>query len=142
MGGLPIPALDEHIQLWEKTMTNIMMKLQMIDGVPEFPEHIYVETGEEGANYLRGRVNSPTPGGLTTINPVKNSGFMIPMVKLMDKVSKGQKLASIINLYGEEVEAITSPCDDGIIMTIGRNVVQPGDIPISVAHIIPRGVID
>jgi hypothetical protein len=134
--------MEEHIKLWEKTMTNIMMKLEMIDGVPEYPEHIYVETGEEGANFLRGRVDSPTPGGLTTIKPVKNAGFMIPMVKLMDRVSKDQKLASIINLYGEEVETIYSPCDDGIIMTIRRNVVQPGDTPISVAHIISRGVID
>ena len=138
MGGLPMPALEEHIKLWEKTMINIMKKLDMVEGEPDFPEHIYIEIMRETANYLLGKVGTPVRGELTTIKPIKNPGFMIPYVKLMDRVSKNQKLASIINLFGEEVEAIYSPCDDGIVTRIRRNVVQPGDNPIGIAHIIDR----
>jgi len=133
MGGLPMPVREEHIRLWEKTITNIMKKLGMIEGKPEVPEHVYFETEREA-----GAIS----GGFTTIEPVKNGGFMIPLVNLMDKVSKGQKLASIINLYGDEVDAVYSPCDDGIILSIGGNVVQPGGRPLSVGHMIPKGDID
>jgi hypothetical protein len=131
-GGLQMPVREEYIMLWEKTITNIMKKLRMIKGEPEVPNHIYFETERETA----------VSGGFTTINPVKNGGFMIPLVKLMDIVSKDQKLASIINLYGDEVNAIYSPCDNGVVLSIRGNVVQPGQSPISVGHIIPKGDIN
>ncbi|MEM2906098.1 MAG: succinylglutamate desuccinylase/aspartoacylase family protein [Candidatus Bathyarchaeia archaeon] len=131
-GGLGMPAREEHIQLWEKTILNIMKRLGMIPGEPEFPEHVYVETEREAT----------IGSGFTTIDPVKHGGFMTPLVKLMDRVSKGQRLASITNLYGDEVDAIYAPCDDGIVLSIGANVVQPGGTPIAVGHIIPRGDLD
>lgn len=131
-GGLRMPVKGEHVELWEKTITNIMKKLGMIKGEPEFPEHIYIETTREAA----------ISGGFTTIEPVKKGGFMLPLVKLMNKVSRGQKLASIVNLYGDEIDAIYSPCDDGIVISIRGNVVQPGGNPISIGHIIPRGDIE
>jgi len=132
-GGLMMPVRNEYVKLWEKTITNIMKKLEMIEGEPEVPEHVYIETEREA-----GAIS----GGFTTIEPVKSSGFMIPLVNLMDEVSKGQKLASIANLCGDELEAIYSPCDDGIVLSIGRNVVQPGARPISIGHMIPRGDMD
>lgn len=133
MGGLSMPVRKKHIELWEKTITNIMKKLGIIEGEPEVRKHIYFETvREEGA----------LGGGFTTIEAVKNGGFMVPLVKLMDRVSKGQKLASIINLCGDEVDAIYSPCDDGIVLSISGNVVQPGERPISIGHIILKGDID
>jgi predicted deacylase len=129
MGGLPMPARKKHIMLWEKTIINIMKKLHMIEGQPEVREHVYFETVRE-----EGTLGS----GFTTIEAVKNGGFMIPLVKLMEKVSKGQKLASIVNLYGDEVESIYSPCDDGIVLSINGNVVHPGERPIAIGHIIRK----
>jgi len=130
MGGMHMPVREEHIRLWEKTITNIMKKLEMIEGEPEVPEHIYVETVRE-----EGKIGD----GFATVKPVKNGGFMIPLVELMDRVSKGQKLASIVNLYGDEVDAVYAPFDDGVVLSMGSNVVQPGERPISVGHIIPVG---
>lgn len=112
--GMPnLPVREEHVRLWEKTITNVMRKLGMIEGTPEAPEHIYFETVRD----------ETVGGGFNTIEPVRKGGFMVPMVSLMDRVSKGQKLASIINLYGDEVDAIYSPFNDGIILSIGCNIV-------------------
>ena len=131
--GIPnVPIKQEHVKLWEKTLTNIMKKLKMLEGQTEVPAHIYFETVRD----------ETVGGGFSTIEPVKKGGFLVPYVDLADRVSKDQKLASIINLYGEELEAISCPCDDGVVLSMGGNVVQPGGRPISVGHIIRKGDLD
>jgi len=127
-GGLFMPVRKDYVALWERTTTNMMKKLGMIKGRINAPEHTYFETESEAT----------ISGGLTTIKPVKHAGFMIPRVNLMDEVNEDQKLASIIDPFGYEVDTIRSPYDDGIVIAIGGNVVHPGESPITVGHIVPR----
>jgi predicted deacylase len=127
-GLLHMPVREDYVKIWQKTATNIMKKLGMIEGAIETPEHIYFETESE----------AQISGGMTTVEPVKHAGFMMPLVNLMDRVTKGQKLASIIDPFGDEVDSIRSPFDNGIIFRIDSNVVHPGESPISVGRILSR----
>jgi len=52
--------------------------------------------------------------------------------------AKGQKLARIVDLYGDEMDAILSPFENGIVLAIRGNVVHPGESPVTVGRIIPR----
>lgn len=127
------PVRRELVQLWERGIQNVMKALGILEGTPIVPERrIYFETVPE----------ETVGGGFGTIPPVTTSGFMVPHVELKDEVRKGQKLATIMNLFGDEVDAIYAPYDDGIVLSMRGNVVKPGDRPISVGHRIPRGVID
>ncbi|HKM79067.1 MAG TPA: succinylglutamate desuccinylase/aspartoacylase family protein [Candidatus Bathyarchaeia archaeon] len=131
-GLLHMPVREDYVKIWEKTTTNIMKKLDMMDGAIEAPEHIFFETESEA------RIS----GGMTTVEPVKHAGFMMPLVGLMDRVTKGQKLASIVDPFGDEVDTIRSPFDDGIIFRIDSNVVHAGESPISVGRILTRSELD
>jgi predicted deacylase len=127
-GLLHMPVREDYVKIWEKTTSNIMKKLGMLEGAIDAPEHLYFETESE----------AQMSGGMATVQPVKRAGFMVPLVKLMDRVTRDQKLASIIDPFGDEIDAIRSPFDDGIVFRIDSNVVHPGESPISVGRILSR----
>jgi predicted deacylase len=93
-GAGPMAApLDRHVQ----GIFNVMMHLGMVDGEPKVPE-----------KYKR-------CSGYVVIRP-RNSGMFKSHLKAGDRVKKGQLIATIYNLFGEEIEKINSPVDGLAIM--------------------------
>ena len=92
--------LDEkYIAIGVRGVWNIMKYLGIIEGKPELPEKQTV---------FKGRV----------VIRAKRGGLLITKVKCMQKVSKGDVLACIYNLFTlEEVEQIKVP-EEGIILRV------------------------
>jgi predicted deacylase len=90
--------------------TNVMIHLGMLDGELVLPERWTVVEGESHI--------SAGHGGLLLYEP----GF-----ELGKGVSRGQKIARIVDLYGEEVEAVEAPYDGLAIMMRTLPVINAGD---------------
>jgi predicted deacylase len=89
--GLTEDSVDSHIQ----GIFNVMMHLGMIEGTPKVPE-----------KYTR-------LIGYVIVRP-KNSGMFKSYVKIGDRVKKDQHIATVYNIFGDEIESINCPAD-GII---------------------------
>ena len=87
---------------------NVMQWLSMIDGEPVRPEQTYVMREFVGLRANRG-------------------GLLIPEAELGDIVNKGDRLCSIVNIYGDEVEAIIAPDDGVFVRTTTLSTVSRGE---------------
>lgn len=92
--GLGSGSVDRHVQ----GIFNVMMHLGMIEGTPKISE-----------KYTR-------LSGYLAIRP-KNSGMFKTNLKVGDRVKKGQHIATIYNIFGEEIEKIKAPVD-GLISLV------------------------
>lgn len=89
---------------------NVMKHLDMLEGKPQLPERWQVVKGE---SHL-----FANQGGLLSYEPGFNLG---------QGVNKGQKIASIVDLYGNELEAMIAPYDGLAIMMRTLPLVNVGD---------------
>lgn len=92
-------APDKSVQTIEDGLLNVLRTLEMIDG------HV--------TQLARGQYT--TIKGLV-IYPCKNGGIFRPLVKLGDKISKDQTIATLTSLLGD-VREVKSPLD-GIVLAI------------------------
>lgn len=125
IAGDGIPAIcteTEKPPKLQQAFANFLKHLQMIQGKPtpaKF-QKVYKE---------------PTKGGQGEVS-VKRGGLLCPKVEEKDEVSKGQLLAVVSNLFGEEVEKIVSPVDGFVLYSVGAFAVKPGDVAFQI--VIPR----
>lgn len=92
---------ENHIDEACQGIINTMIYLKMIDGVPKLPEKC-VALPKYTKIYA------------------KRGGIWHPKVKLEECISKGQSLAIVSDIFGEEKERIISPVD-GIVLSIWVN---------------------
>lgn len=102
--------LDEkYVVAGVKGVYNIMKYLGMVEGKPELPDE---------QMFFKGRVTVRAGRG----------GWLITKVKCLQKVSKGEHLASIYNLFTlEEVEQVTAPQEGTILRVVTYPTVNMGD---------------
>lgn len=89
---------------------NVLKSLDMLDGEPELPRRWTVVEGESHI--------SANTGGLVMYEPG---------LELGEPVVTGQKLARIVDIYGEELEAIAAPYDGLLIFLRTLPLVNAGD---------------
>lgn len=113
VGGAP--AGEREIRRAVNGMRNVMKHLKMIDGSPDTNvERIFLED----------MVNVAT----------KRGGLIHGKVKLGQRVVNGELLATVTNLFGEEVEEVRSPID-GIVTSIPSSpLVGSGSWPFELCH--------
>ena len=87
---------------------NLMCWLGMIDGEPVAPAQSYVMREFLGLRATRG-------------------GLLLPQVNLGDLVRRGDRLASIVNIYGDEVESIVAPQDGVFVRATTLSTVSRGE---------------
>ena len=110
-----IPAICSETDKAPKAhqaFTNFLKHLGMIEGKPTLAiqQTLY-------------RDPTPTRRGVS----VNRGGLLYPKVEEKDEVSRGQLLAVVSNLFGEEVEKVISPTDGFVILCEGAYPVKPGD---------------
>ena len=98
---------------------NVMKHLEMIEGEPELPKQWQVVKGESHLFANR--------GGLLNYA----SSF-----ELGQRVKKGQKIASIVDMYGTEVEAVISPYEGLSIMMRTLPLVNAGDWVVGIGEFV------
>jgi hypothetical protein len=109
--GIPAVCTEsDKIETLHQAFTNFLKYLGMIEGklVPPRYQKFYKELYWQGI-------------------AVKRGGLFHPKVKEKDEVSKGQLIGVVTNLFGEEVEKITSPIDGFVLDSPGYHPVKTGD---------------
>jgi len=109
--------LDEkYVAIGIKGVRNIMKYLGMIEGKPEIPEK---------QSFFKSRINVRAGRG----------GWLITKVKCLQKVSKGELLGSIYNLFTfEEVEQVRAPREGTILRVMTYPTVNKGDRIIAIGY--------
>jgi predicted deacylase len=87
---------------------NVMRWLGMIDGDPKPPKTTHVMREFLGLRASRG-------------------GLLLPQAKLGDLVKAGDRLCSIVNIYGDEVETIDAPQDGVFVRATTLSTVSRGE---------------
>ncbi|UCE31323.1 MAG: succinylglutamate desuccinylase/aspartoacylase family protein [Burkholderiales bacterium] len=116
-GAAQVP--EEHIDSFVTAIRGVAQAMGIVPGAPPtHPRYRHMDTAE--LVY--------TDGG----------GLFLPAVAAGDVVRKGQALGQVVDLYGDVVETVTSPIDDGWIGSIRRRYmpVYSGDIVSEVMHIV------
>ena len=87
---------------------NVMRWLKMVDGAPEPPAQSYVMREFVG---LRAR----------------HGGLLLTHATLGDLVKAGDRLCTIVNIYGDEVETVTAPADGVFVRATTLSTVSRGE---------------
>lgn len=99
---------EEFVTTQYRGVMNVMKHLGMIQGDPQLPKEL---TFISEANWIR----------------TKRGGLLHPKVGLSQKVSKGDTLAVVMDLFGRQVEAIISPIDGLVVGIKTLPVANTGD---------------
>jgi predicted deacylase len=112
--GIGYTDFDEKVEKCVKAESNILKFLNIIDGTPDIPE----------PPKFIGKERPPNP----VLDPslCKVGGFMVPKVKPGDDVKEGDKLADILDMFGNSVESTYAPYD-GIVRRISSYPVVPAN---------------
>jgi predicted deacylase len=93
-------CIESHVLVHLKAVTNLMKHLNMVEGKPELPERwTFVEVNQRSC--------------------VSVGGFFHPRVGTGSLVRKGDTVAEVTDLWGQEIERLEAPCD-GIICFINQ----------------------
>jgi predicted deacylase len=105
-------CLDEYVQIDVRGIKNVMRHLGMVEGKPERPTvRKYIEA-------------SVSPSGEID---ARKAGLVIPHIGVGLEVCKRQKLVTLIDPYGNEVDSVCAP-HDGIVFGLRTfPTVLPGD---------------
>lgn len=107
--------VDDYAEVLHKGIMNVMKCLGMIEGRPE-----QLQSYQSLSEYVWPKA--------------KRGGLFSSKVKLGEKVSSGQVIATIRNIFGDETERITSPFDGVILFIRTFPVVKIGDSIIMVGR--------
>ncbi len=106
-GGHGTTMGDELVDKSVYGIKNVMCYLKMIPGEPKLADKYYMLTDWAWMRATKG-------------------GFFQTFINANDKVSKGQHIATIYDIYGDEREKIVSPLD-GIVLTTNKSaIILPG----------------
>ncbi len=100
------------LRIFKSGLLNLMHHLEILPGPP---------------------ADSPAPSRLMGDGDIdagisaKKSGFLVPMVDLLETVRAGQELGHSLNLHGQLLESFQSPCDGVIGLIHVFPMVHPGD---------------
>ena len=101
---------------YERLLGNVMKIYNMIDGDPAPPAKMIMFQG--------------------TFIPCRVGGFYTQTVGLYERVKEGQKLGTIVDLFGEVVEIIKAPFDGIINAERTLPLVHPGDLTVALGEIV------
>lgn len=108
-------ALMQNVQSFLDGIGNVMKHLGMQDGTPEYAERLwYLEATNVRCRY----------GGI--IIPEKRCN-------LNEEVKKGDKLLTIVNLFGEELERVNAPQEGMILGVPASPIAYPGNNILTIA---------
>lgn len=100
------------LRIFKTGLLNLMHHLQILQGPP---------------------ADSPAPfrllgdGDIDASISAKQSGFLVPLVELLETVRAGQELGHSLNLHGQLLESFLSPCDGVIGLIHAFPMVHRGD---------------
>ena len=99
--------------LYARGVTNVMRQLGMLPGEPEYePPHYHL--------YGSGRIEDA--------QEVRSSGFLLPAVRPLDRVRRGDLLGQVLGLAGEVREELRANSDGVLIFMRTTPSVSPGDL--------------
>lgn len=99
--------------LYGRGVTNVMLQLGMLPGDPEHePPHYHL--------YGSGRIEDALA--------VRSSGFLLPAVRLLDRVRRGDLLGQVLGLAGEVHEELRANAAGVLIFMRTTPSVSPGDL--------------
>lgn len=99
--------------LYARGVTNVMRQLGMMPSEPEYePPHYHL--------YGSGRIEDALA--------VRNSGFLLPAVRILDRVRRGDLLGQVLGLAGEVREELRANSDGVLIFMRTTPSVSPGDL--------------
>lgn len=102
----------EDLAIYRRGMFNLLRLLEILDGVPDAPPCRYHLLG--GGNLDHSLVSS-------------HDGFLLSEVRVLDRVTAGQNLGSVVNLHGECLQRIPAPTAGIVVLTREYPVVRAGD---------------
>ena len=119
--SLNIPALyaeargagridPEDLALYRRGVRNLMRYLGILDGAPEVPP---IEWDLAGGGDLDGSISG------------SSRGFLIPKIRLLDRVRRGDELGAIVDLHGCVLETLVADRDGIVVLIHAFPVVGP-----------------
>lgn len=115
--GIPSIILEsKNIKKLQTAYLNILKYLKMIDGNP------IISSSQKFYKGFAWREIA-----------IKRGGLFYPFVEEGQKISRGQLLGIVVNLFGEEVERIQSPVNGLVLLSPGFKPVKTGDTPFEIA---------
>jgi len=91
----------EDLSCYRRGIANVMKHMGIVSGAVEVPEKV---TRLYGDGNVDASISSPV------------RGFLMPRVKLLETVAKGQALGVLVDMSGMEVEFFHSPCDGVVVL--------------------------
>jgi uncharacterized protein len=92
----------EDLAIYRRGILNLLRHLKIVSGEPDAPPPGHVLYGE---------------GNIDASISTERSGFLVPEVELLDRVTKGQRLGTLLDLWGTPQERFTSH-RDGVVALI------------------------
>jgi predicted deacylase len=111
----------DDLEMMKRGVRNLLRHLAICDGEPErlpLEWHLFGE-----GNVERG-IDAPC------------RGFLIPAVDLLERVSKGQLLGRLVDLFGHTIEELRSPCEGIVGLRREFPVVEQGEPLFLIAGVI------
>ena len=100
------------LELFKRGVTNLLRHLEILPGKVEpvpVSHHLFGDGSIESAHVAR------------------QYGFLIPNVRLLEKVAAGQELGHLAGVHGETLEVVRAACDGVVAVVREFPVVAPGD---------------
>ena len=98
------------LALYRRGVLNLMRYLGMLEGAPE-PQPI--EWDLEGGGDIDGSIAG------------SSRGFLIPRIRLLDRVRRGEELGAIVDLHGVSLERLMADRDGIVVLIHAFPVVEP-----------------
>ncbi|MEM2960294.1 MAG: succinylglutamate desuccinylase/aspartoacylase family protein [Candidatus Jordarchaeaceae archaeon] len=115
--GIPSIILEsKNIDKLHNAYMNILKHLKMIDGTPTIPSSQKLYKGFAWREIV-----------------IRKGGLFCPLVEEGEKISKGQLLGIVSDVFGDEVEKIFSPVNGLVLLSPGFKPVKTGDTPFEIA---------
>jgi len=109
-GAGRIDASD--LAVYRRGVLNLMRYLGMLAGDPEVQP---IEWDLEGGGDIDGSIAG------------SSRGFLIPKVRLLDRVRGGDELGTIVDLHGQPLEKLVADRDGVVVLIHAFPVVEPGE---------------
>ncbi len=102
----------DDLAVYKRGMYNLLRLLGILDGAPDVPPCDY---------HLYGG------GDIDQSLIALQDGFLLSSVRVLDHVTAGQELGTVVNLHGESVQQILAPANGIVVLTHEYPVVRSGE---------------
>jgi len=100
------------LAIYRRGVFNLMRHLGMLAGTPDV---LPIEWDLEGGGDIDGSISG------------SSRGFLIPRVRLLDRVRRGDELGIVVDLHGRPLERAAADRDGVIVLIHAFPVVEPGE---------------